>query len=289
MPSPWRHGVDTWIVDDYRRRQQELFGARLRRLRSLAHLKGADLAAQVGVGQPTISKIETGRSLPSVHLLQRIADALHVPKEQREELLEELSRVNTDIASWRRAAGRGEAKQQQIGERDHGATLRRSYHPVVVPGLLQTAEYARAIFARSMFLREDERARAVAARLDRQTVLYGEDHGFEFLISEAALQVRLGPPQLHRAQLDRIRQIAGLSNVRIGIIPLTAELPRVVPNGFALYDDTRVVVETFTSELALTDERDVETYGQLFDDLNGVAVHGGDVSALLARAEATLK
>jgi transcriptional regulator with XRE-family HTH domain len=282
MPSPSRHGVNTGSVDDFRRRQLESFGVRVRQLRVAAGLTGGQVAARARVTQPTISKVENGRIMPSADVVGRIAAALGLPDEVREDLLEELTRINTDIATWRRAGGRGEAKQQMIGQRDRAATLRRSYHPAIVPGLLQTAEYSRAVFSRSMFLDEDERARAVAARLERQTVLYSDDRRFELIIGEAALRTRLGPASLMLAQVDRIRLVASLDNVRIGILPLLAEPPRVAPNGFALYDDDRVVIETYTSEIALTDERDLDAYGRLFDDLSSAAVFGDDAGALLS-------
>jgi transcriptional regulator with XRE-family HTH domain len=282
MPSHSPSGVNTGNVSDFRRRQQELFGARIRQLREAAGLKGAELAALAGVAQPTISKIENGRILPSANVVERIADSLQLSPEARDELLEELTRVNTDIATWRRAGGRGEAKQKMIGERDRTATLRRSYHPTVIPGLIQTAEYARCVFARSMFLTPEERSRAVAARLDRQTVLYSGDHRFEFLIHEAALRARLGPKSLMLAQFDRLTSLSSLETVDISIVPFHVELPRVVPNGFTIYDDERVVVETFTSEFALGDERDVESYRRLFADLRAIAVSGPEAAALLA-------
>jgi transcriptional regulator with XRE-family HTH domain len=244
-------------------------------------LTGGEVASRANITQPTISKVENGRIMPSADVVGRIAVALGVADDVREDLLEELTRINTEIATWRRAGGRGEAKQQMIGQRDRAATLRRSYHPAIVPGLLQTAEYSRAVFARSMFLDEDDRARAVAARLERQTVLYSESHSFEMVIGEAALRTRLGPVSLMLAQLDRIRLVSSLGNVRIGIVPLRSELPRVVPTGFAIYDDERVVVETFTSEIALTDERDLGAYGQVFEDMSAVAVYGDDAAALL--------
>lgn len=254
----------------------------MRQLRDAAGLTGGEVASRANVTQPTVSKIERGKIMPSADVVARIAGALGVTDDVREDLLEELTRINTEIATWRRAGGRGEAKQQMIGLRDRAATLRRSYHPAVVPGLLQTGEYSRAVFSRSMFLDEGERARAVAARLERQTVLYSETHSFEMLIGEAALRARLGPVSLMLAQLDRIRLIASLGNVRIGIVPLSAMLPRVIPTGFAIYDDDRVVVETFTSELALTDERDLGAYTRLFEEMSSVALYGEDAAALLS-------
>ncbi|WP_263657557.1 DUF5753 domain-containing protein [Nonomuraea gerenzanensis] len=63
-----------------------------------------------------------------------------------------------------------------LAERERATTIRRSFHPAAVPGLLQTAEYARQVFARSMFLTAEETTRAVAARTERQTLLYAIGH-----------------------------------------------------------------------------------------------------------------
>ncbi|MEV4750061.1 helix-turn-helix transcriptional regulator [Streptosporangium amethystogenes subsp. fukuiense] len=270
-------------MDDYRSRQLRQFGGRMRELREAAGISGKRLAATAGVTQPTISKIETGKMLPSVEMVTRLAEAIGLDSETREDLLEELTRISTDIATWRRSGGRGEAKQTMLAERERATALRRSFHPAVVPGLLQTAEYARQIFVRSMFLSEEEMSRAVAARMERQTLLYSSDHRFEFLITEAALRVRLGPAAVMRAQLDRLANLSTLTNVRLGIVPWAAELPRVALHGFAIFDEQRVAVETYTSELTLTDSRDVETYVRLFEDLSTVALFDDDARTILGQ------
>lgn len=272
-------------MDDYRSRQLRQFGERMRELRQAAGISGKRLATVAGVTQPTISKIETGKMLPSVEMVIRLAEATGFGAEIREDLLEELTRISTDIATWRRSGGRGEAKQTMLAERERQTEHRRSFHPAVVPGLLQTAEYARQIFARSMFLTEDEVARAVAARMERQTLLYSPDHRFEFLITEAALRVRLGPVAAMKAQLDRLANLSTLSNIRIGLVPWSAELPRVALHGFAIFDQQRVAVETYTSELTLTDSRDVETYTRLFEDLTTVALFNDDLRDTLGEWE----
>lgn len=270
-------------MDDYRSRQLRQFGERMREVREAAGISGKQLAAVAGVTQPTISKIETGKMLPSVEMVTRLAEAIGLDTEVREDLLEELTRISTDIATWRRSGGRGEAKQTMLAERERATTIRRSFHPAVVPGLLQTAEYARQIFARSMFLTDQEMTRAVAARMERQTLLYSPEHRFEFLVTEAALRVRLGPAEIMRAQLDRLANISTLTNVRLGVVPWSVELPRVALHGFAIFDDQRVAVETYTSELTLTDSRDIETYIRLFDDLSTVALFDDEGRGLLRR------
>lgn len=268
-------------MNDYRSRQLRQFGERMRELREAAGISGKRLAAVAGVTQPTISKIETGKMLPSVEMVNRLAEAIGLDTEVREDLLEELARISTDIATWRRSGGRGEAKQTMLAERERTTTTRRSFHPAVVPGLLQTAEYARQIFARSMFLTDEEMTRAVAARMERQTLLYSAGHRFEFLITEAALRVRIGPDEVMRAQLDRLVNVSTLTNVRLGIVPWSAELPRVALHGFAIFDGERVAVETYTSELTLTDPRDIETYIRLLEDLSTVALFDEDARTLL--------
>ena len=242
-------------------------------------------------GQLSLSPLERGNVLVDLvgcgferlggQPLPGVVNDVGLDSEVRDDLLEELTRISTDIATWRRAGGRGEAKQTMLAERERATTLRRSFHPAVVPGLLQTAEYARQIFVRSMFITEEEMTRAVAARMDRQTLLYSPEHRFEFLITEAALRVRLGPADVMLAQLDRLANISTLRNVRLGIVPWSAELPRVALHGFAIFDDQRVAVETYTSELTLTDPRDIDTYVRLFDDLSTVALYDEDARTLL--------
>lgn len=260
----------------------------MRGLREVAGISGKRLAAAAGVTQPTISKIETGKMLPSVDMVSRLAEAIGLDSEVQEDVLDELARITTDIASWRRSGGRGEAKQAMLAERERATAIRRSFHPAVVPGLLQTAEYARQVCARSMFLTEEEMIRAVAARMERQTLLYATGHHFEFLITEAALRVKLGPVEIMRAQLDRLANISTLTNVRLGIVPWSAELPRIALHGFAIFDGERVVIETYTSELTLTDPRDMETYTQLLNDLSTVALYGEDARTLLRDTAAAL-
>lgn len=125
----------------------------------------------------------------------------------------------------------------------------REYEPLAIPGLLQTAEYARHIFR--VDVADLDVAEAVVARLERQTILYDEQHRFEFVIHEAALRWRVGPAAMQAAQMDRIRQVATLSNVQVGIIPIDlaapylALPPLVILEGMG--DDTDLVlVETMS-------------------------------------------
>ena len=122
--------------------------------------------------------------------------------------------------SWRRAAG----------------TV-RNFQPGIIPGLLQTAEYARRIIEMSDISGEGDHGAAVAARLDRQEALHDRNRHFEFLLTEAALRYRPGPPEVLTAQLDHLAALATLETITFGVIPADAEMHAITRCGFILYED----------------------------------------------------
>jgi len=158
-----------------------------------------------------------------------------------------------------------------------------------VPGLLQTAEYARKIF--SMFQEvpygKEELAAAVAGRLDRQLQLYDEDREFRFLITEAALRWRPDGPRLQAAQLDRVAALSTLSNVSVGVLPFA--VPAKAPNShsFTLYEpadeeqEPFVNVELIHANMNFHRPADVESYRKRWDTLEETALHGDEARHFL--------
>jgi hypothetical protein len=156
------------------------------------------------------------------------------------------------------------------------------FQPSLVPGLLQTAEYARQVFLRSgMADNAAAIAAAVQARLDRQAALFDPAKQFVFLMTESALRNRLGSESVMRAQIDRIVALASLENVTVGYIPQAAELAVVPLNGFTLFDDQAVYVETISAELLHRDDREVALYAETFEHLQAVALTGSDAAEAL--------
>ncbi|MGW5055598.1 helix-turn-helix domain-containing protein [Actinokineospora sp. NPDC004072] len=104
---------------------------------------------------------------------------------------------------------------------EDSATAIRHVHPYLVPGLLQTPGYARALLGAA---HEGEKLDAlIAARIDRQAILH-EDPGPElsFLIDEGALHRMVGGPQVMREQLRHLRHLADKRNIDIRVIPYDA-------------------------------------------------------------------
>ena len=142
-----------------------------------------------------------------------------------DELLDLLADVQTVSRRWKqRARGGLAAIQADYDRRTREAKRVRSAEILIVPGLLQTAGYARVILgqmgAQLGALDIDE---AVAGRMRRQEVLYDADKTFEFVFTEAGLRTLLVPAQVMLGQLDRLLSM-GLGNVTLGIIPMGVEL-----------------------------------------------------------------
>lgn len=202
--------------------KRQRLGTELRLLRDLKGVGGRELARRIGISQSKLSRIELGAALPSEAEVTAWAAAVGAP-EQTQRLLEKLvDATRTEVETWREALlGRPHHLQDDIGELEKVASRTRGFQPCMIPGLLQTPDYAQRVF--TAFKEENPQidvAKAVAGRLNRQLVLYEERQEFEFLITDGALRLRPGPPSLLLAQLDRITQMSTKSNVSIGIIPL---------------------------------------------------------------------
>jgi transcriptional regulator with XRE-family HTH domain len=246
-------------------------------------MTGQRLGERVGKGQSWVAKVERGRLLPQVVDVERWADATRAPAAVKAALVEQVSALHTDARSWRvhhRPSFR--RRQQELRRLEAEAATMRLFQPNVVPGLLQTAEYARHVLQAEHF-RIGNLADAVAGRIERQTTLYDQSKRFHFIITEAALRWRLCPVNAHLAQLDRIASLSTLANLRIGIIPWSAELPPPPANMFLLLDERVAMVETMTTLLTLTEQEVIEDYARAFATLESLALYDEDARAVLAR------
>lgn len=270
-------------------RGQREFGARLRRLREEAGQTGKQLADRAGWAQSKVSRIETGRQSVKTDDVRAWAAATGASNELLEDLLADLRSLRVEHAAWRRQLRGGHGpKQRALIALESSATLDRTFQPDLVPGLLQTPDYARHVFTALAALRDtpNDIEAAVRLRMQRQVVLYDRTKQFRFLLTEAALRAQIGPPAVQRGQLDRLLVLMSLDTVEVAVIPLTARLPVVMHHGFSIEDEDLVLVETFTAELQLRDTDDVALYSKLFDLLWGAA-QDGDRAAQLVRSVAT--
>jgi transcriptional regulator with XRE-family HTH domain len=282
------------------RAQRGQLGAELRRIRMLAGLSGRQLARAAGLSQSAVSRAERGESVLSVPEVTAWADAAGVPGDRRAVLLALAEAAVNEVATFRlRLRGGLAAAQAAVGDLEASARVVRNFQPGIIPGLLQTADYARRILALADTTQDGGLAAAVAARLARQQALHDPARTFEFVITEAALRYRPGAPdiltipdggwpaaaltrQALTGQLDHLAAVVTAQTITFGVIPADAEMHAITRCGFILYEDRTggqppvAVIETPHAALYASDPADIILYSDQLARLRQSAVYGAD-------------
>ncbi|RDI64919.1 hypothetical protein DFR76_107297 [Nocardia pseudobrasiliensis] len=129
----------------------------------------------------------------------------------------------------------------------------------------------------------DDLAAGLAARIERQQVLYRGDHRFHFVLAEQVLHTTVGDHNVMVGQLDRLLIAMSLPRVVIGIIPAHTEYTVPLSN-FCMFDQKRVLVETITAELTITQPRELVLYEKTFQALAKQAAKGDAARRLIRGA-----
>jgi transcriptional regulator with XRE-family HTH domain len=272
--------------------RREQLGRELEHLRKLAGLSGRALAGMLPISQSTISRAESGKALLSRDELTAWADATNADEQTRDRLLVLVEAALREEASWRGKLGEGRTHlQDEMRAREAAARTVRNFQPTVVPGLLQTPEYAHYVIPRADIENVIDREAAAAARLQRQQSLFDGERRFEFVIGEAALHWPRSLPELLAAQLERIIALAPLKAVDIAVLPLGDPVDAVPWNNFVIYegDEPFVSVELVHRPETVTDPRQIDLYRRLYDQLRRSAVSGTDAVALIQRIAGELR
>jgi hypothetical protein len=164
--------------------------------------------------------------------------------------------------------------------------LFRIYEPGVVPGVLQTPEYARSRISRIVEFDgvEDDVEQAVAARMKRQHLAHTGGRRVVVVLEEWALWARLGSVDMMAGQLGHLINAASSPSVSLGIIPRTVERTMWQSPGFWIFGEERVLVETPTAELTITQPREIAIYVRTFAEFTSMAVYGSAARSLIIDA-----
>ncbi|MEV5182880.1 helix-turn-helix transcriptional regulator [Streptomyces werraensis] len=273
---------------DYQQAREAL-GLRLRELRLTAAgdgLTGTQLAQRLGWPHSKVYKLEGGRQTATRDDLRAWAEAVGQPG-AFEELAARLKGFESHIRSWRRqlAAGHRPVQDTWNVAVDRARTI-HAWEESVVPGMLQTADYARHIFLRyaNLYGTTRDTDEAVRSRMERQAWLYQGGRRLHALVWEAALHALVCPPAVLVAQLDRLTGTIGMDTVELGVIPLGASLKVPAANGFWILDRQVVVAEDWHAELWLDDAETVASYVRVWEALRESAVYGVDAQNVISEA-----
>lgn len=264
----------------------EALGIRLRDLRRDAALTGRELATRCGWSPSKVSKIEYGRQKPTETDIRDWCLTCSFPSEIPD-LIVAVRSIDAQIVDWKRSLKTGtKSRQLRNVTAYEKTTLFRIWEPTIVPGLLQTAEYARGVLTTVIDFHgiPDDVDEGVAARIEAQRVLNHGDRRFLFVLGETALHMQVGSPAVMRSQLERLLDVMRMSRLSLGVLPQSA--PYTVPrnNAFTIYDNRMVTVATYTAELTLTQRHEVATYERAFDRLQALAVRGPAAAELIQSA-----
>ena len=277
------------VVEGLAQHRQAL-GQRLRELREAEGLSGSELARRLRWSQSRVSRIETARQSPTADDVRAIARTLGVQDDVTAELVATVSGLEREWTDYQTHLARGTVdRQAQVQRIESESTAIRAFQPALVPGLLQTPGYTRAIIEAEGLVSDEEEINAIVeVRAERQRLLDDTDKSFAFLLTESALWNRYGSADVMRSQYDRIRAVAARPNVRLGVIPRWAQLPAIPSTDFTVYDDAMVTISTMTSEIVLRLPADIARYHQIFERLSSCAVAGKRAAALLDELTDTL-
>lgn len=208
-------------------------GGKLGFYRQQRGLSGTDLATQVGIHQGTWSKIESGKAKVSPNVLARTVDVLGIPADVAAQL--EALRRKADEPGWWQDYGDilSEAVQMLI-ELEADASWIRTYEGEVVPGLLQTRDYAeRIITAGSPHMRAADIDRYLELRMRRQKRL-SEGLRLTAILGEAAIRQQIGGPGILREQLRHITRVVREHDVTVQVVPFTADAHAALGDSFVI-------------------------------------------------------
>jgi transcriptional regulator with XRE-family HTH domain len=188
-----------------------MFAGELRRARAAAGLTQDQLAEKIAYSPSLVAHVETGSRSPSVDFARRSDDALRTGG-----LLSRLQPLVRSEAypAWFR----------DWVEIEREATSLRWFEPLLIPGLLQTEEYARAVLQAANPARgEDEVGRLVSARMDRQSILTQDEPPLLWVILDEGVLTRpIGGPRVMREQVDHLLVAARLPGIMLQVVPTGA-------------------------------------------------------------------
>lgn len=206
---------------------------RLRQRREEQGLGIKDLADPLGFSRNYWSAIENERKPIPTNTLIAILDILEFAEQERQELLE-LHKQTKATGWWRQYATLLDDDLQRLFGLEYGAREERNYEPLLIPGLLQTAGYTRAIMHAGIVVPAIEVEQRVEPRLRRQKRLGGENPlHLQALLCEAVLRQRIGGVAILRGQLDHLLRTIDQypDNIDVRVMPFTAEASTLFTGG----------------------------------------------------------
>ncbi|MEU4683191.1 helix-turn-helix domain-containing protein [Streptomyces xinghaiensis] len=254
-----------------------LVGRQLACFREAAGLTQRELAARLNLAEETVASVEQGRRPLKPDLAQRFDEYLDT-KGALSVAVDNMPEVDR-IPAW----------AEEFVDLEREAIALSSYENQLVPGLLQTAEYARAVFRSKVpALSEEQIEERVATRLQRQDILRREiPPTLSYVITQAVLMDRLGGEETCAEQLQHLRDCSDLLGVTVQIMPFGRHTHAGLAGPFVLLETPDLqrlcYIETQRGSQLIADPNEVSILAQKYAMLRTQALNPEDSKALLER------
>ncbi|WP_112467795.1 helix-turn-helix domain-containing protein [Streptomyces triticisoli] len=254
------------------------FGAFVQALREHAGLSRADLGVRVRFSKHTVESVELGRRMPDEVFVERAEEALGNTGALRK-AARHLTRGEAGLAAWFRRWARLEREAVSLS----------TYECRLVPGLLQSEAYARAVFEGTIPLRTDEELEVqLSARMERQAMMRERPKvPFSFIVEEHVFRRRFGDAEAMCGLVDHVLELTAPRNVTLQVVPLDAGL-------HACLDGPVQVLETPEGRRLgysegqqngrlISDPKEMSLLCQRYETLRSQALNPSESRALLER------
>jgi transcriptional regulator with XRE-family HTH domain len=268
-------------------RAREQLAERLRDIRLDGRLSARALSAAAGWHEAKTSRIESAKQAPSEDDIRTWCRVCGVER-AIPDLIATSRSAESMYIEWRRLQPAGMRRDQEnrvpLWER---TKVLKAYVGTVVPGFLQTPEYATALLSAISAFHgtPDDVADAVAIRMQRRRLVQSGNHRFAAVLEEAVLRQVVGDAQVMTGQLGYLLEAAAHPAVSLGVIPFAATGRPVWPlEAFTVFDDARVTVELLSAQVTVTTPSEIVLYARAFEKLAELAVYGDDARARISAA-----
>jgi hypothetical protein len=254
--------------------------AELLRLREISELSREQVAERLGWSVSKLWRVETARSRAHHGDVADILDVYEVAGERREALTK-LAREARRRGWWHSYADVLADGFEVYVDLEADASAIRTYESQLVPGLLQTIDYAHAVLTAAwVAIEPQEIDRRVAVRIRRQELATARARPFQLwaILDEAVLRRVVGGRDVMHAQLSRLVEAARQTNITIQVLPFSVGAHIAMLGTFVLLsfpepgDPEVVYLETDTSSLYLEEAQEIRRYGEIFDHLRATAL-----------------
>ncbi|MDQ0942749.1 helix-turn-helix transcriptional regulator [Streptomyces sp. V1I1] len=254
-------------------------GQELRRLRELKGMTAEEVAERLLVSQSKISRLENGRRSISQRDVRDLCGVYEVEDHRIVDSLMQMAKDSRQQGWWH--AFGDIPYSVYIGLETDAASL-RVYEPQVVPGLLQTRQYAEALIAGALpESGTTDVEKRVSVRVRRQERLNDAEHPLRLwvVIDEAALRRLVGDKQLMREQLEHLVELSQLPHVTVQVLPFEMGAHPGINGQYAILefpdtsDSSVVYIEGVTSDLYLEKANDVQKYSVMYEHLRAQALN----------------